>query len=252
MSISCNLDGKVALVTGATSGFGQHFARTLAASGATVAITGRRGDRLDELQAEIEGKGGRALGIVMDVMDPASIRNAVDVAETELGAINVLVNNAGISRERLIVDVTEEDYDAVLDTNLKGPYILAQEVGRRMIERGEGGNIINIASMMAYRPYRGLSAYGMSKAGMVAMTRCMALEWARYNININTLCPGYVETDMNSEYFHSEKGLKVVNSFPGKALGKLDDLNGILLLLASDSAEFMTGSTIEIDGGQPL
>ncbi|NQV21743.1 MAG: glucose 1-dehydrogenase [Rhodospirillales bacterium] len=252
MTISCNLEGKVIFVTGATSGFGQHFARTLAASGASVAMTGRRSERLEQLEAEIEGRDGRALGIVMDVMDSDSIKNAIEVAETELGPINVLVNNAGISRDNLAVNIPEEDYDAVLDTNLKGPFLLAQEIGRRMIERGKGGSIINVGSMVAYRAFRGLSTYAMSKAGMVAMTRSLALEWARYNINVNTICPGYVETEMNSEYFNSEKGKAVVAKFPGKALGKLEDLDGILLLLASDSSAFITGATIEVDGGQPL
>ncbi len=252
MTMSSNLEGRVVFVTGATGGFGRHFARTLAASGASVAMTGRRSERLEELEAEIESRDGRALGIVMDVRDPASIKNAIDVAETELGPINVLVNNAGISRDNLAVNVSEDDYDAVLETNLKGPFLLAQEIGRRMIERGEGGSIINIASMLAYRAFRGLSVYAMSKAGMVAMTRSLALEWARYKINVNTLCPGYIETEMNTEYFNSEKGKAVVNGFPGRALGKLEDLDGILLLLASDASAFMTGSTIEIDGGQPL
>lgn len=252
MTITCNLEGKVAFVTGATSGFGRHFARTLAASGAAVALTGRRAGRLEELEAEIKDRGGRALGIVMDVMDAASIRNAVEVAETGLGPINVLVNNAGISRDNLAVNVSEEDYDAVLDTNLKGPFILAQEVGRRMIERGQGGSIINIGSMVATRSFRGLSIYGMSKAGLVAMTRSLALEWARYNVNVNAICPGYIETEMNSEYFNSDKGKAVIAGYPGRSLGKLEDLDGILLLMASDASAFMTGSTIEVDGGQPL
>lgn len=252
MTITCDLEGKVAFVTGATSGFGRHFARTLAASGAAVALTGRRAGRLEELEAEIKDRGGRALGIVMDVMDAASIRNAVEVAETGLGPINVLVNNAGISRDNLAVNVSEEDYDAVLDTNLKGPFILAQEVGRRMIERGQGGSIINIGSMVATRSFRGLSIYGMSKAGLVAMTRSLALEWARYNVNVNAICPGYIETEMNSEYFNSDKGKAVIAGYPGRSLGKLEDLDGILLLMASDASAFMTGSTIEVDGGQPL
>jgi NAD(P)-dependent dehydrogenase (short-subunit alcohol dehydrogenase family) len=252
VTITCNLEGKVAFVTGATSGFGRHFARTLAASGAAVAITGRRAERLEELEAEITDRGGRAFGIVMDVMDAASIRNAVEVAETGLGPINVLVNNAGISRDNLAVNVSEEDYDAVLDTNLKGPFILAQEVGRRMIERGQGGSIINIGSMVATRSFRGLSIYGMSKAGLVAMTRSLALEWARYKVNVNAICPGYIETEMNSEYFNSDKGKAVIAGYPGRSLGKLEDLDGILLLMASDASAFMTGSTIEVDGGQPL
>jgi NAD(P)-dependent dehydrogenase (short-subunit alcohol dehydrogenase family) len=188
----------------------------------------------------------------MDVMDPASIRNALEVAETELGPINVLVNNAGISRDNLAVNVPEEDYDAVLNTNLKGPFILAQEVGRRMIERGQGGSIINISSMVATRSFRGLSIYGMSKAGLVAMTRSLALEWARYKVNVNAICPGYIETEMNTEYFNTEKGKAVIAGYPGRSLGKLEDLDGALLLLASNSSAFMTGATVEVDGGQPL
>jgi len=252
VSISCNLEGKVALVSGATCCVGQQFARTLAASGAAVALAGRESDRVKELEAEIEARGGHGLGIVMDVNDPASIQNAVEVAETELGPINVLVNNAGISRDDLAVDVTEEDFDAVLDTNLKGSFTLAREVGRRMIERGQGGSIINIASIAAFRAISGSSVYAMSKAGMVVMTRAMALEWARYNINVNTICPGEIATESNAEYFNSEKGKAVVAGFPGRDLGKLKDLDGILLLLASDSSAFITGSTIEVDGGQPL
>ncbi len=252
MTITCNLEGKVAFVTGATSGFGRQFARTLAAHGAAVAMTGRRSERLEDLEAEIQNQDGRALGIVMDVMDPASIRNALEVAETELGPINVLVNNAGISRDNLAVNVPEEDYDAVLNTNLKGPFILAQEVGRRMIERGQGGSIINISSMVATRSFRGLSIYGMSKAGLVAMTRSLALEWARYKVNVNAICPGYIETEMNTEYFNTEKGKAVIAGYPGRSLGKLEDLDGALLLLASNSSAFMTGATVEVDGGQPL
>jgi NAD(P)-dependent dehydrogenase (short-subunit alcohol dehydrogenase family) len=215
-------------------------------------MTGRRSERLEDLEAEIQNQDGRALGIVMDVMDPASIRNALEVAETELGPINVLVNNAGISRDNLAVNVPEEDYDAVLNTNLKGPFILAQEVGRRMIERGQGGSIINISSMVATRSFRGLSIYGMSKAGLVAMTRSLALEWARYKVNVNAICPGYIETEMNTEYFNTEKGKAVIAGYPGRSLGKLEDLDGALLLLASNSSAFMTGATVEVDGGQPL
>lgn len=252
MTITCDLGGKVVFVTGATSGFGQHFARVLAASGAIIAMTGRRRERLEQLETEIGASGGRALGIVMDVMNSDSIRNAVQVAEAELGPINVLINNAGISADNLAVNVPEEDYQAVLDTNLKGPFFLAQEIGRRMIDRGDGGSIINIASMLAYRAFRGLSVYSMSKAGMVAMTRSLALEWARYNINVNTLCPGYITTEMNTDYFNSEKGKAMVASFPGRALGRLEDLDGILLLMASSASAFITGATIEVDGGQSL
>ncbi len=242
----------MALVSGATSCIGQQVARTLAANGVAVVLTGHRSDCLKELGEEINAGDGSGLVIVMDVTDPASVRNAVEVAETELGHIDVLVNNAGVSRDDLAVDVMEEDFDAVLDSNLKGAFILAQEVGRRMIERGQGGSIINIASMVAYRGFSGSSIYDMSKAGMVVMTRAMALEWARYNINVNTICTGEIATELNSEYFDSEEGKAVVAGFPGRALGKLEDLDGILLLLASVSSAFITGSTIEVDGGQPL
>ncbi len=252
MTISCNLEGRVALVSGATSGVGQHFVRTLAANGAAVALTGRQSGCVKDLEAEIKAAGGRGLGIVMDVTDPTSVRSAVEIAETELGPINVLVNNADISRDDLAVDVTEEDFDAVLDTNLKGSFLLAQEVGRRMIGHDQGGSIINIASTVARRAFLGSSVYAMSKAGMVVMTRATALEWARHNINVNTVCLGEIATESNAEYFNSEKGKTVISSFPGKALGKLEDLDGILLLLASESSAFITGSTIEVDGGQPL
>lgn len=252
MTLSCDLENRVAFVSGATSDLGQQFVRTLAARGAAVVLAGHKSNCVDELEAEIKASGGHGLGIVMDITDPASIRNAVEVAETKLGPINVLVNNASISRDDLAVDVAEEDFDAVLDTNLKGSFLLAQEVGRRMIEHGQGGSIINIASMIAYPAFAGSSVYDMSKAGMVVMTRAMALEWARHNINVNTVCLGEIATETNAEYFNSEIGKTLVAGFPGKALGKLEDLEGILLLLASDSSAFITGSTIEVDGGQAL
>ena len=248
------LKGKTALVTGSTSGIGLGVARIFAENGANIVLNGfGDADEIETIRTELEKtSGAKAVYNGADMTRPEEIRAMCEEAISTFGAVDILVNNAGISRSDLAVNISEEDYDAVLDTNLKGPFILAQEVGRRMIERGEGGSIINISSMLAYRSYRGLATYAMSKAGMVAMTRSLALEWAKYNINVNTICPGYIETEMNKDYFHSEKGKAVVAGFPGQALGKLDDLNGTLLLLASGASAFMTGSTIELDGGQPL
>ena len=252
MSNLFSLEGRTALVTGASSGLGRHFSLTLARAGARVAVCARRADRLKELVEEIEAFDGRALAFSMDVTDHDSIVSAVDGAETELGAIRVLVNNAGTTVTKKVVDFTVEDYDHVMDTNLKGAWLVAQEVGRKMIAHGHGGSIVNIASMAGIHTVRLLSVYGMSKAGVTHMTRFMAQEWARHDVRVNAIAPGYIETELNADFFASERGREFVGRLLRKRVGKPADLDGVLLLLASSASDFVTGTVIEADDGLGL
>lgn len=249
---SFDLTGKVALVTGATSGLGRRFALLLAKAGAAVAITGRRVDRLDTLTAEIEAMGGKALPIALDVTDPASIKTCVEAAEQGLGPVGILVNNAGMNVQALPHEVTPEGFDTMFDTNVRGAFFMAQAVGNRMIARGEGGRIINIASIGAFTQLPGLTIYCMTKAAVAMMTKSLAKEWARKQINVNAMCPGFIETELNSEWFQSEGGQKQIKTWPRRRLGVESDLDGTLLLLASDHSRFITGSLFTADDGQSL
>lgn len=247
-----DLSGKVALITGTTSGFGRHMAVTLAKAGAHVAITGRRTERLAELKAEIEAFDGRALPVALDVTDVASIAACIDTAETELGPLDIVVNNAGMNVDQMAVDVTPESYDTVMNTNLRGAFFTATEAARRMIERGRPGRIVNIASIGGHTVLPGLSVYCMSKAGMLMMTKSLAREWARHEINVTALCPGFIETELNAHWFATEAGQKQVKRYPRRRLGEIADLDGALLLLASDQGRIVTGTSITIDDGQSL
>lgn len=247
-----DLKGRVAFVTGATSGLGRQFALCLAQAGARLVISGRREDRLAALKAEIEAVGGEALPIAFDVTDLAAASAAVARVEEEFGPIWCLVNNSGIVISKRTVNHTQEDYDAVLDTNLRAPFYLCQEVGRAMIERDMGGRIINISSMGAFTPLKGGITYSMSKSAMVMMTKCLALEWARHGIRVNAICPGYIRTEMNGAYFDSEPGQKDIASWTNRRLGSDTDLNGLLLLLASDESDFINGSIMQADDAQSL
>jgi NAD(P)-dependent dehydrogenase (short-subunit alcohol dehydrogenase family) len=246
------VDGQTALVTGASSGLGRHFALALARAGARVAVCARRTDRLVDLVDEIAGFDGRAMAFAMDVTDGDSVRAAIDAAETELGPLSILVNNAGTGVSKKIVDFTPEDYDLVMNTNLKGAWLVAQESGRRMIAHGHGGAIINIASMAGIRLVGLLSVYGMSKAAVIHMTKYMAQEWARHDIRVNAIAPGYIETELNSEFFASERGKAFVDRFLRKRLGTPADLDGVLMLLASRASDFVTGAVIQADDGLSL
>jgi NAD(P)-dependent dehydrogenase (short-subunit alcohol dehydrogenase family) len=252
MSTHYDLTGRVAFVTGATSGLGRHFARILASAGAAVALCGRRADRLAAVKAEIETAGGKAAAIVLDVTDAAAIAPALDKAEAQLGGIDILINNAGLSVFGLSLELTASDFDRVIATNLRAPFLLATEVARRMIAAKREGRIINIASIGAFRVLPGVTPYCTSKAGLAMMTQCLAREWARKGINVNALCPGYVETELNDEWFASEKGKKQIDGFPRKRLAKESDLDGMLLLLCSDAARTITGSLLTVDDGQAL
>lgn len=247
-----DLTGKTALITGTTSGFGRHMAITLARAGAHVAITGRRTERLADLKSEIESFDGRALPVALDVTDTKSIRSCIDACETELGPVDILVNNAGMNIDQMAADVTEEAYDTIMDTNLKGSFFMAQEAAKRMIGKGRPGRIINIASIGGHTVLPGLSVYCMSKAAVLMMTRSLAREWARYEINVTALCPGFIETELNEHWFATEPGQKQVKGYPRRRLGEIADLDGALLLLASDQGRIITGTSITIDDGQSL
>ena len=238
-----DLSGNRALVTGASGGLGLHFAKLLARHGADVTLAARRPAALDKACAEIAAEGGRASGLSLDVADSASINEALAGR-----SFDILINNAGISGAGRAADLSEADWDAVIDTNLKGVFLVAQAVARGMREAG-GGTIVNIASILGHRVAGGVSAYAASKAGVIQLTKALALEWARDGIRVNALCPGYIETDINRDFFASEAGQQLVKRIPQRRLGQPEELDGALLLLASAAGSYITGSTIEVDGG---
>ena len=246
------LEDKHAIVTGASSGLGRYFALTLAKAGAKVAVAARRTDRLMELVDEIASFDGHALTVALDVTDPASVSKAVETAETELGRLDILVNNAGVTQPKMAIDVTEEDWDSVVGTNLRGSWRVAQETARHMKRLGHGGSIINIASILSFGVTRQLSTYAISKAAVVQMTKAMAVELTRDNIRVNAIAPGYIETDFNRDFFATDRGKKMISRIPQQRLGQMSDLDGALLLLAGDGSQYMTGSVITIDGGHTL
>jgi 3-oxoacyl-[acyl-carrier protein] reductase len=237
------------LITGASQGLGRQFARVLAAHGAAVALAARQADKLKSLQQEITGKGGRAVAVQMDVTDMASIGGAFDAAEEALGPISVLINNAGIAVEKLAVDQTEADWDSVIGANLKGAYFAATEIARRMIARKQEGNIVNIASVLGFGPTKAVSPYAISKAGIVQATKALALELAGHRIRVNALAPGYIDTDINHAVWDTPVGEKLIKRIPQRRVGHESDLDGAILLLASQASRYMTGSTVTVDGG---
>ena len=254
MGIEMNFEGKIALVTGASSGLGARFAKVLAQAGAQVVLASRRVERLKELRAEIEAEGGAAQVVQLDVTDYASIKSAIAHAETEAGPIDILVNNSGVSTTQRLVDVTPDDYAYVMDTNQRGAFFVAQETAKRMIARAKGDprkqhRIINIASVAGIRVLPQIGIYCMSKAAVVHMTKSMAVEWGRYGINVNAICPGYISTEINAEHFQTEQGKALVNMLPRKRVGKPEDLDGLLLWLASEESHFINGTIVTADDG---
>ena len=247
-----DLSGKTALITGATSGLGRHFAKLLSASGACVAVTGRRLDRLQSLKKEIEAEGGICAALELDVTDAKQIPEVFERAEAALGPINLLVNNAGMNAQGKSAEQSVEDFDTVMNTNLRGAWLMATEFARRAMARKSGGNIINIASIGSFRVLPGLSAYCISKAGLAMMTQCLAREWIRHNIRVNAICPGYIETELNTDWFQSEKGRAQMQSFPAKRLMQETDLDGLLLLLASGASNAINGALLTVDDAQSL
>jgi len=244
-----DLSGRAALVTGASSGLGRHFAIVLARAGAKVALAARRSEALTALAREIESFDGRAVPVRMDVTDKASVSAAIEAAETELGAVHILVNNAGIAVMRPLLEQTEDDWDRVIDTNLKGAFLVAQEVARHMVRLGHGGSIVNVASILGIGALAQLAGYAAAKAGLIQLTKAMAIELARYDIRVNALIPGYVETDLNRDFFASPEGERLVKRIPQRRLARPEDLDGPLLLLASDASRHMTAGAIVVDGG---
>jgi len=240
---------EVILVTGASQGLGRQFARVLSARGAAVALAARQTAKLKSLEQEIRGAGGRAVAVAMDVTDIASIGKAIDAAEAALGPVSVLINNAGIAIEKLAVDQTEADWDSVINANLKGAYFAATEMARRMIARKQEGNIVNIASVLGFGVMKALSPYTISKAGIVQATKAMALELAGNRIRVNALAPGYIDTEINHEFWSTPAGEKLTKRIPQRRVGAESDLDGAILLLASTASRYMTGSVVTVDGG---
>lgn len=240
-----NLAGQTALVTGASSGLGAHFAKVLAGAGAEVILAARRAPALEAVAGEITASGGKCETMTLDVTDHASIATAAP----QLERINILVNNAGLVREAAALDLSEDDWDVVIDTNLKGMFMLAQAAGRAMRARGTGGSIINIASVLGLRQAGGVLSYAVSKAGAIQLTKTLALELARFGIRVNAIAPGYLHTELNNAFWESDAGKALIKRIPQRRLGQLGDLDGPLLLLASNASAYMTGSVITVDGG---
>ena len=257
MAYSMDLSGRVALVTGASGGLGAQFARTLAQAGAAVVLASRNVDKLKELRAKIIGEGGDATLVKLDVSNNDSIRAAVAHTETEVGSIDILVNNSGVSTTQRLQDVTEDDFDFIFNTNVRGAFFVAQEVGKRMLARAQGsapgsytgGRIINIASMAGLKVLPQIGVYCMSKAAVIQMTKAMAVEWGKYGINVNAICPGYIDTEINHHHWSTEQGQKLVQMLPRKRIGKPEDLDALLVLLASGQSHFLNGAIIAADDG---
>ena len=259
MTYAIDLTQQVALVTGASSGLGVQFSRTLAKAGATVVLAARRVERLEALAQEIQAQGGKAFCVALDVTDTNAIEHAVNQVRDLVGDIDILVNNSGVSHTQKILDVTPKAYDEIFNTNTRGAFFVAQTVGQQMFNRakvaqdlGESApvqRIINIASVVGLKPLAHISVYAMSKAAIIQMTKAMALEWGRYGINVNAICPGYIETEMNQAHWATELGQKLIQKLPRKRIGQPSDLDGLLLLLASEQSGLMNGSILVADDG---
>ncbi|QTN28476.1 SDR family oxidoreductase [Rhodoferax sp. AJA081-3] len=257
MAYSIDLSGRVAFITGASSGLGAQFARTLATAGAAVVLASRRVEKLKDLRATINGEGGDAHVIELDVNDHDSIKSAVAHAETEVGSIDILVNNSGVSTTQRLQDVSPDDFDYMFNTNVKGAFFVAQEVGKRMLARATGsapgsytgGRIINVASMAGLRVLPQIGVYCMSKSAVVQMTKAMALEWGRFGINVNAICPGYIDTEINHRHWQTEAGQKLIQMLPRKRVGQPQDLDALIVMLCSDQSHFINGAVIAADDG---
>lgn len=247
-----DLSGRTALVTGASSGLGRHFALTLARAGAHVALAARRRERLEETAEEIENAGGKAVAVELDVTDASAVAPAFDAAEAALGPVTILVTAAGVPSGAFFTDTGDAEWRGVMEVNIDGVYRTAREGARRMQTNGQGGTIVNIASIFSFGVSKTLSAYATSKAAVAQMTKAMALELARDVIRVNALAPGYFPTEMNADFLASDAGQRLIAKVPQKRAGALEDLEGPLLLLASDAGTYMTGSVVPVDGGALL
>ncbi|MEQ8441803.1 MAG: SDR family oxidoreductase [Alphaproteobacteria bacterium] len=247
------VDGKRALITGASSGFGRHFAMTLAKAGADVAIAARRVDRLDDLAGEIRAMTGRAVhAVALDLADTGTISACAESTIRQLGGIDLLVNNAGTVVPKPSLKQTEADWDSVLDVNLKGAFFMAQAAARAMADQESGGAIVNISSLLAERVSKSEISYCVSKAGLSHMTRALAYEWAKYGIRVNAIAPGYVETDLNRAFLQSDAGQAMKKNLPIRRFGTPEDLDGALLYLCSGASSWTTGTVLTVDGGHAL
>lgn len=244
-----DLSQQVALVTGASGDLGRYFAGVLAAAGAAVVLMARRGDLVAEEAERLRGKGYRATSVTGDITQAQGLNAAFAAAESEIGPITLLINNAGISLTTPSIDLADADWDAVIDTNLKGAWLASREAAQRWVRAKRPGNIINIASILGQRVASQSLPYAVSKAGLIQMTKALSLEWARHNIRVNALAPGYIRTALNDEFFSTEAGAALVKRIPQRRLGVVEDLDGPLLLLASDASAYMTGTVLTVDGG---
>ncbi len=250
MTTEFDMSGKVAMVTGASSGFGVHFAKIMAARGAKVVVAARRVERLEALVAEIKADGGEALAVAMDVTDSASIIAAFDQAEAAFGTVTMLANNAGVAQVSSALKIGEDDWDRMIDTNLKGVWIAGQQAAKRMIAAGVSGSIVNTASILGLRVAFGQSSYSASKAAVIQLTKSMALEWAGKGVRVNALCPGYFLTEMTAAAFDSPEAQAYLNSSPAGRPGDMDEMTAPFLLLASDAGSYLHGIALPVDGGQ--
>ena len=248
--MSNDIAGKVAWVTGASSGLGHRFAQVLAGAGAIVALSARRRGRLEALASEIAAAGGRALVVPLDMADVPAIHAAAARIEADLGPIDILVNNAGLTRQARLEEFTEEDYDAVLDVDLKGAFFAAQAAARQMIAHKRAGRIVNIASVAGFRALGQQAPYSLAKAGLISLTRCQAREWGRHGINANAICPGYIRTEIGGNFWETEAAGRLIASLPRKRMGEPRDLDGLLLLLCSgEASRFINGAAMVADDG---
>lgn len=247
--IFADLKGKTALITGASGGLGKHFAAVLAAHGAKVALAARRKAQLEEVARELGGNGGTLVPVELDVTDAKSVEAAIEATTRALGPIDILINNSGVSSNGPVLEQTEADWDRVLDTNLKGAFLMSTTVARQLTAAKRPGSIINIASVLGFRQASHVTPYAASKAALIQLTKQLALELARYQIRVNAIAPGYVITDINRDFFATETGAQMIKRIPQRRLGTFEDLTGPLLLLASDASKYMTGTVLVVDGG---
>lgn len=249
MTLNVDLTGQIALVTGASSGLGEHFAQVLAGCGAKVAIVARRVNKLQALKTKITKTGGHAFAIEMDVSSEDSVNAALVAIQQDLGNISILVNNAGMAESRSFLKMDEQNWRKTMDVNLDGAWRVAHRVSQHMVTSGTAGSIVNIASILGLRQGFGHTAYAVSKAGVIQMTKSMALELSRKGVRVNALCPGYIETEINAAYFATDAGRDYVQTTPAGRVGRLDELDGPLLMLCSEAGSFVNGVALAVDGG---
>lgn len=249
MTFNVDLTGQVALVTGASSGLGEHFAQVLASCGAKVAIVARRVEKLQALEQKISAAGGYAFAVAMDVSSASSVETALAAIHSELGSVSILVNNAGMADSRSFLKMDEQNWRRTMDVNLDGAWRVAHSVSQKMVSSGTTGSIVNIASILGLRQGFGHTAYAVSKAGVVQLTKSMALELSRKGIRVNALCPGYIETEINADFFSTKAGREYVGTTPAGRVGRLEELDAPLLMLCSDAGSFVNGVALAVDGG---